>query len=301
MISRTSTSRAAAAALLCAGMAVLAASPLAAQGYRRTPGDTLRYHLVEAGKLDMKGMTSSENQRELTVAIAFGADGNARVWFEKFSAVMKAQGREMPVGGSPLNQPVDVAFGASGPAQTLTNITDPGARGGPGAALGDVLPKLPAQPLAAGVEWADTVGGKRDLPDGGKVEMQYVEKYRVVGDTAFAGGKALVIVSRGEGTNKMTRTTADGTSETRVRTSETGRILFSAELGRLLGWERSVDTSSRTMMRGSNAGADAMSYGRTGGPRGLMKEASGGAEGHGHLQTTIELLAPQQAKAAPTK
>lgn len=298
MISRTPTSRMANAALV-SGLAVLLAAPLAAQGYKRTPGDTLRYHVVDEGKIDPKGAPSTESRREMTVAVLFGTGDNAQVWLESFTSLMKMQGREMQMPGGPLNRPVPATFGANGPAQTLTNITE-GGRGGPMSVLGEILPRLPAQALAVGVEWADTVGGKRDLPDGSKTEMQYIEKYKVMADTTVAGAKALVIATKGDGMNKTTRTSDTGSMETRLRTTESGRILFSVEQGRVLSWERTVDTAQRMASRGGPAANETM--GRVGNPNGLIRDRSNtGGEARGRTQTVIELVGATGLKAAPAK
>lgn len=290
MISRTSTALT---------LALAFATPLAAQNattYRRNPGDTLRYHELTESKVDsnVKGATSTETRRDATAVFAFGAADTARAWFEAFAAVARMQGRET-TSPAPLNGPVVLLFRANGVLET----PQAGTGGNPFAVF---FLRLPDRPLAPGVEWADTMGGKRDTPDGARQEMQYVVKYRVAGDTAVEGGKAFVITAKGDGVEKATRTVGTGTEEQRTRTSETGRIVFSAELGRLLSWDRTVERLGRTTTRGGeNLGPARAAHPNGRVDVGATPEMRNVMETHARTHTLIELLPAQQLKAAPTK
>ncbi len=312
LIPGTSCSRrgVAAGGVLTAALALALALPAAAQtaAYRRAPGDTLRYDELNESKSETKGpgpdgrgaSSASESRRESTVALTFTGSDTAQAWFEAFSSTTKAQGRETSVSAEALvNRPFLLRFGANGAVQVLSGPTAPGFDGR--ALFGQFFLRLPDRPLAAGTEWADTIAGKQDNPDGSKFESQLIVRYRVVGDTALAGGKAVVIASKAEGTSKTTANTGAGSMETRTRTSGTGRVVFSTELGRMLSLEMTVDRTGRTMAR-SGTGDDQGAIGAIGRPRGRVD--MGGAEARAtelrsRTHTLIELVAGGGVKAAP--
>ena len=286
--------------MVTTALALALAVPAAAQApttYRRAPGDTLRYHELTEGKSESKGQmggTSSEIRREATVGLTFLGGDDAQAWFEALSASMKAQGREnaMPTEGV-LNRPFALRFGANGEVQVE-------AGPGPGASIAQLFPKLPERPLAPGVEWADTSGDKRDTPDGAHVESQLVVRYRVLGDTAVAGGRALVIAAKGEGSSRRSSKGTDGASmESRTRTTETGRIVFSTDAGRLLSWEKTVERTGRTTAR---TGSEDHSAPMARNPNQRVEIGNAAdrraTELHDRMHTLIELL-PAPAKAAP--
>ena len=292
--------RSAASGLVTAALALALAAPVVAQTpttYRRTPGDTLRYHELTESKSESKGPTGGSStvaRREATVGLTFLGGDEAQAWFEALSATMKSQGREstMPTEGM-LNRPFAVRFAANGDVQA---IAGPGLGGG---SITQLFLKLPERPLAPGVEWADTTGDKLDTPDGAHLESQLIVRYRVLGDTAVAGGRALVIVARGEGSSRRSSKGEGGASiESRTRTTETGRIVFSTDPGRLLSWDRTVERTGRTTTR--TGAEDRAPMARNPNQR---VEIAGAAdrratELHDRTRTLIELV-PGQAKAAP--
>ena len=294
MISRTSAA---------VTLALALATPLAAQNaptYRRVAGETLRYHEVTEDKSEMnnpsgKGGSATENRRETTVVIAFGAGDTAQAWFEAFNATMKTPQGDMtaPTEGL-LKKPFPLVFAADGAIQVPS---------GPQPArtvFARFFLKLPARPLAAGAEWADTMGGKRETPDGARAESKYIVKYKVTGDTALGGLKALAIALKGEGTSRITGKGQGGSStQTRTRTTANGRILFSVELGRMLSSETTVERTGRMVVRGDEGVSRGPAH-----PTGRVDVGTApetrGTETHARTHTLIELLPSEQMKAAPT-
>lgn len=284
-------------------LALALAAPLTAQNvttYRRSPADTLRYHEVTE-MTSQGGPVAGESRRESTVALTFPGGDTARAWLESLSATLKMGGQEsaVPAEGV-LKRPILLQLDPRGSVQAISGPTAPGYV--PQSQFARFFVKLPDRPLTAGAEWADTTAARPAGPNVPVSEALLIVRYKVVRDTVAAGGRAVVIEAKGDVSSRSTMAGDKGASiETRNTSSEKGRIVFSTELGRMVSWDRTIEHVSRRSVRGA-PGENARTMARNPAEHIALPGAdSRAAESRTRTHTLIELVGPEQLKAAPAK
>lgn len=232
-----------------AGLFALMLAPLAAAAqapaYRRAPGDTLRYHEVTSGTIEMRpasGTVSVQTEHDARVAVTFAAGDTARAWFEALmvSAAGPPLGERRPDTAPLLGRPYLLVFGPRGEVRTVRvpeippevlRVSDLSAE------FTEFFPRLGSTPLAPGATWADTTTHQTTNAAGITVIGRRVGRYRVRGDSTIRGERVVAVevgveteVLSGSATPRPT----GATTQSALKGEETGVFFFAPGSGRLI-------------------------------------------------------------------
>lgn len=216
-----------------------------APAYRRAPGDTLRYHEVTTGTVEMRpasGAVTVRTRHDARVAITFGAADTARAWFDalSLSADGPPLGERRPDTAPLLGRPYTFVLGARGEARTVRvpeippevlRVSDLSAE------FTEFFPHLPAGPLTPGATWADTATHRTTNAGGLTVVGRRIGSYRVRGDSTIRGERVVAVEVRtttetlsGSATPRAT----GATTQSSLKGDETGVYFFAPASGRLV-------------------------------------------------------------------
>ncbi|HET7461529.1 MAG TPA: hypothetical protein VFJ82_09770 [Longimicrobium sp.] len=248
---RTQVRRAAAGSgrWIAAGLFALVLSPTTASAqapaYRRAPGDTLRYHEVTTGTVEMRpasGAVSVRTRHDARVAVTFGAADTARAWFEalSLSAAGPPLGERRPETAPLLGRPYTFVLGPRGEARTVRlpeipaevlRVSDLSAE------FTEFFPRLSAGPLAPGATWADTASHQTTNAAGVTVIGRRIGSYRVRGDSTIRGERVVAVEVRTSTeilSGAATPRASGATTQSSLKGEETGVFFFAPAGGRLV-------------------------------------------------------------------
>jgi hypothetical protein len=269
---RTTVRRAAAGSgrSVAAGLfALVLASSAAAQTqtpvYRRAPGDTLRYHEVTTGTIEMRpasGTVTVQTRHDARIALAFGAADTARAWFEALalSAHGPPLGERRPDTAPLLGRPYTFVLGPRGdvrmvrvpeiPPEVL-RVSDLSAE------FTEFFPRLPAGPLTPGATWADTASHQTTNAAGFTVIGRRTGSYRVRGDSTIRGERVVAVEMRTDTeilSGSATPRATGATTQSSLKGEDTGVFFFAVDGGRLVERRRSGSLAgSLTVSAGGRA------------------------------------------------
>lgn len=233
--------------LLALAALVPAAAHAQAPEYHRAAGDTARFREVTAATSEIsapQGVMKIRTDHDARIAVTFTRGDTARAWYEALSVSSAYPGGESRPGTAALlGQPFVLTMGARGEVETLRvpelprevrEVEDLTRQ------FDDFFVKLPAVPLRAGVEWADTSRKETQMAAGRTMRALRIGRFRVRGDTMVAGARAWVIETRMR--NRVESTGPSPTPGMDLRTvlegTEMGTFVFSASGGRFLARRR---------------------------------------------------------------
>jgi len=237
--------RSAAAGLFVLALAWPAAAQAQTSAYRRAPGDTLRYHEVTTGTIEMRparGAVTVQTRHDARIAVTFAAADTARAWFEalSLSAAGSPLGERRPDTAPLLGRPYTFVFTPRGEVRTVRVPEIPGEVlrvSDLSAEFTEFFPHLPAGPLTPGATWADTATHQTTNAAGLTVIGRRTASYRVRGDSTIRGERVVAVEMRtateilsGSATPRPT----GATTQSSLKGEETGVFFFAPGSGRLV-------------------------------------------------------------------
>lgn len=231
--------------------------------YRHTPTDTLRYREVTQGSMELttpQGVVPIRTFHDARMALAFGQRDTVRAWYTALAiSATSRQGEKTPDTRAALGIPFVLTLDSLGHAQTLTTPTFPQTFDNVSdlrLQFADYFVPLPAQPLAPGVTWRDSLILVDSVPAGKRYEMRRWGEYRVVGDTVIADHRSL-IVSAVVRVRMRTTTAGQGTPvSSELSGMDRGQFYWDPLRGRLLGRTRAADLGGTLHMGAGARGAN---------------------------------------------
>lgn len=229
--------------------------------YRRTPTDTLHYREVSQGSLELttpRGVVPIHTFHDAHMALAFGQRDTVRAWYTTLTiSAASPQGEKAPDTRAALNIPFVLRLDSLGHAQTLETPQFPptfDAVSDLRLQFVDYFVPLPAQPLAPGVTWRDSLILVDSASAGKRNDIRRWGEYRVVGDTVVGSHRA-VIVSAIVRLSMRSASSGRGVPvSSELSGTERGQFYWDPVRGRLLGRTRSADLSGTLHMAGGSGG-----------------------------------------------
>lgn len=227
--------------------------------YRRTPGDTLRYHEVTSSTTELttpQGTVPLESSHDARMSIAFGTADTAYAWYDALKVSARSpQGERTPSTAGALGRPFVLLVDRQGTIQTASapafpeefeGVTDLTRQ------FDDYWVPLRARALRTGAEWTDTLA-MRDSTDAGRVyAMHRVRSHRVRGDTVVGGERLVVLqITSKDSVDVSAPGARPGLSIRNVmRGTEQGIVLWSPQRGVLVSRSREGESSGEMHLLG---------------------------------------------------
>ncbi len=221
--------------------------------------DTLHYHELTRSELALQtptGVRLVDLTHDATVAVAFGDGDSATAWYDALALEAQSlQGVRRPATATLLRQPFVLRLDPRGRATTLRSPTVPteiAELADLSQEFTDFFVRLPEQPLAAGVEWTDTL--VHSVPEVRQSYRKYtaVTRWRVERDSTTADGPVWILSSQStvalEAGNPVPA--SGGRIVSVLEGEERGSAILSRD-GRLLSREREGSLGGRLEMHAS--------------------------------------------------
>ncbi len=232
-------------------------------GRAQTASDTVRYREVAHTELQVmtpSGARLMDVKREARIAVLPGAGDTVRAWYEDLALeVQSLRGVSRPATAALLGEPFILRVDRRGRATTLQSPGVPDAIReieDPSQQFTDFFPRLPAAPLARGLEWIDTL--KHEIPAKDRSYRKYtaITNYRVEKDSMAKAGRVWVIVTGGS----IWLETADvvpGSNQVQsvstLQGDERGRLCVDARSGALVCRTRKGELNGKVTLTGPGA------------------------------------------------
>jgi hypothetical protein len=241
-------------ALFCA---VVFPSPAAGQ-YRMVPTDTLMYSEVTRGVVHMSaptGLVTVSTLHDARIGVVFPTPGTAHAWYESLLLQQNGFGGESrPVTDAVLRQTFQLRFDNRGTVtlerapsfpEEIAAITDLTRQ------FDDFFISLPAQELAIGSSWVDTVVNNQAGRPSDSSKTRNVRSYVVERDTMIDGVKGLVVRVTQDLDMDLSSDMPEQnmTVNSRLTGTEVGWAIFSPVAGCMLERQRSGDLKGELRMQ----------------------------------------------------
>ncbi len=250
-----------AAVALCAAAAAPAAGQPAAQ-YRRTSGDTLRYH--NTTKMDgmVRGAAGDAPftlTRDATFAFAFSGGDNVVAWYDALAIdASGALGGEKSNPEALIHAPFRLHMETNGHSTTVRAPELPrNARliAELPPAFDDFFPRLPKDGnMRIGATWADTSVRTENDTSGHHLMMRRISYYRALRDSVI-GGKPVVVISQHTDiriNSSMPMQQQPYIAALALTGDEDGTAVFCVAEGRMLARERKGELRGAVTYKGGD-------------------------------------------------
>ncbi len=227
--------------------------------YRRTPGDTLRYHEVTTSTTEFttpQGTVPLESSHDARMSIAFGTADTAYAWYDVLQVSARSpQGERTPSTAGALGMVFVLLIDRQGSIQTLSapefpdefeGVTDLTRQ------FDDYLVPVRPHALRMGAEWTDTLAMRDSTAAGRVYAMHRVRSHRVRGDTVVGGERLLVLqITSTDSLDVKAPGARPGVSICNVmRGTEQGIALLSPQRGVLVSRSREGEYSGEMHLLG---------------------------------------------------
>lgn len=169
--------------------------------YVMPPGDTAKYHQLTSGFVTMQmpqGIVEVKTIHDATIRITVGSDRISRAWYDSLYLFQAGPGpqRQEPETVSLLGDAFEFRFDPAGRVELLSfpeipaeiaSMTDLSRQ------FDDFFITLPAEELAVGIRWTDTVTTERAARPNDTYLGNHVRSYRVERDTVIGGESAFIL------------------------------------------------------------------------------------------------------------
>jgi len=228
--------------------------------YRHTPTDTLHYREVTRGSIELttpRGVVPIRTFHDAQMALAFGPRDTVRAWYTALAiSATSPQGEKTPDTRAALGLPFVLTLDSLGHARTLTTPSFPQAFDDVSdlrLQFTDYFVPLPAQPLAPGVTWRDSLVLVDSASAEKRNEIRRWGEYRVVGDTLIGGHRTLIVSAIVRVSMRNTSAGQGLPVSSELSGMDRGQFYWDPVRGRLLGRTRAADLGG-TLHMGAGAG-----------------------------------------------
>jgi hypothetical protein len=220
--------------------------PLAAQqaSYRLSPNDTLRYHEVTEGRIELRPGPDAvilKTRHDAKIALLAERGDTVTAWYEELVlSSTSPEGEWHPSTSEALHQPFRLVFTPGGKVTTVSAPSFPAEIASHTELhreFEDFFISLPTSALRPRVTWTDTVENTTSGSPEETLQSRHIRHYRVLRDTVLADHvKAIVIAVEQEITLRSSSPmkNAPVTIFTRLEGREEGTAVFNPAAQRLL-------------------------------------------------------------------
>jgi len=212
--------------------------------YRLTPRDTLRYQELTESHITLRPPGDSvaiTSRHDATIAIAVERGDTATAWYEQLTLTgANPSGATHTNTDGTLHLPFRLVVAPSGQTTLVAAPAFPAevaAQTDLSHQFEDYFITLPRTALRPNATWADTIENSHAGSPRDTYQSRHIRRYRVLRDTALAGGVAAVVIAVDqEMTVRSTSPleTQPVTVLTRLRGIEAGTAVFAPTTGRLM-------------------------------------------------------------------
>ncbi len=235
---------------------------LAAQqaSYRFSPNDTVRYHEVTEGRIELRPLRDTvilNTRHDAKIALATERGDTVTAWYEELTLSSNSPlGDWHPSTSAVLHLPFRLVFTRAGKVTTVSAPSFPPdivSHTDLDRQFEDFFISLPMSALRPQTTWTDTVENTTSGSPQDTFHIQHIRHYRALRDTVLADHvKAIVIAIEQEITLRLSSPmkNAPVTIFTRLEGREEGTAVFAPAMARLLSRVRRGHLDGAQVLRG---------------------------------------------------
>ena len=234
--------------------------PAQQASYRFPPNDTVRYHEVTEGRIELRppqGPVIINTRHDAKIALATARGDTVTAWYEELTlSTTSPQGEWHPSTSAALRLPFRHVFTRAGQVRTVSAPsfpTDISSHTDLDRQFEDFFISLPTSVLRPGITWTDTVENTTSGSPQDTFQSRHIRHYRALRDTVLADHvKAIVIAVEQEITIRSSSPmkNAPVTIFTQLQGREEGTAVFTPAAGRLITRVRRGRLNGEQVLRG---------------------------------------------------
>jgi hypothetical protein len=228
--------------------------------YRFSPNDTVRYHEVTEGRIELRppgGAVILNTRHDAKIALATERGDTVTAWYEELTlSTTSPQGEWHPLTSAALHLPFRLVFTRAGQVTTVSAPSFPSeivAHTDLDRQFEDFFISLPKSALRPDVTWTDTAENTRSGSPQDTFHIRHIRHYRALRDTVLADNlNAIVIAIEQEITLRSSNPmkNAPVTIFTRLEGREQGTAVFTPTAARLSTRVRRGHLNGEQVLRG---------------------------------------------------